>query len=66
MRHKLSHEHNVEHNRSIISALHPIIIGKNYGITAGLQLEHNKIVYDELWLNCSSYGGNIEHNRQLF
>ena len=28
MRHKLSHKHNIEHNRSKIQALHPIMIGK--------------------------------------
>ena len=29
MRYKISAEHNIEHNRLKIRALHPIIIGKN-------------------------------------
>ena len=68
MRHKFSHEHNVEHNRSKISALHPKIIKAQQSAAgacnyANLAIKNDKIVYDELWHNCSSYGHNIEHNR---
>ena len=57
-RHKFSHEDNIEHNRSKIRALHPIIIDKNliiaiFSLTVliihNLVIEINKIVY----MNCS-------------
>ena len=70
MRRNLSHEHNIEHNRSKIRALYPGTMVKNQGMHnsldyANLVIKINKIVY-ELWHNCSSYGHNVEHNRQLF
>ena len=37
MRHKFSPEHNMEHNRSKIRALHPIIISKNKRILGNIE-----------------------------
>ena len=45
--------------------MHPNIIVWSLTTYADLAIKINKIVY-ELWHNCSSYGHNIEHNRQLF
>ena len=44
----------IEHNRSKIKALLPKIIGKNLS-GANLVIKSNKIVYVELWHNCSSH-----------
>ena len=67
MMHKVSYEHNIEHNRSKIRALHPKMIDKIYlePNYANLVIKNNKIIY-KLWHNCGSHGHNIEHNRQLF
>ena len=63
MIHMFSYDHNIEHNRSKIRALHPKIIGKIYlePNYANLVIKNNKILY-KLWHNCSSH----EHNRQMF
>ena len=47
MMHRFSYEHNIEHNRSNIRALHPKIIGKNYlePNYANLVVKNTKIVY---------------------
>ena len=59
---KFSYEHNIEYNRSKIRTLHPKIhLELNY---ANLVIKTNKIIY-KLWHNCSSYGHNIECNRQI-
>ena len=71
---RISHKISPEHNTSTVRALHPIIIGKTKGFLkhnsleldyADLVIKDHTIVY-ELWHNCSFYGDNIEHNRQLF
>ena len=76
VRHKISPEHNIEHNRPNIRALtiHPIIIDKNKRIL--VKIKHNslelncadliiKLYINCVWHNCNFYGHNIEHNRQL-
>ena len=65
--HKFSYEHNSEHNRSKIRALHPKIIGKIYlePNHANPVIKNNKIIH-KLWRNRSSHGHNIEHNRKIF
>ena len=62
--HKFAYEHNIEHSRSKIKALHPKIMVKIYlePNYANLIIKNNKIIY-RLWHNCSSHGLNIEHNR---
>ena len=66
MIHKFSYEHNVEHKKSKIRALHPTIIGKIYleRNCANLVIKSNKLIH-KLWHNCSSHGHN-EYNRQIF
>ena len=46
MMHKFSYEHNIEHNRSKIRALHPEIIGKFYlePNYVNVVIENNKII----------------------
>ena len=62
MMHKVSYEHNIEHNRSKTRALHPKIIVKIYlePTYANVVINTNKILY-KLWYNCSSNGQILEH-----
>ena len=59
--HKFSYEHNIQHNRSQLRALHPNLIRKIYlhPNCANLVIKNNKIIY-KLWHNCSSHGHNVE------
>ena len=72
IKHKLSHEHNIKHNRSKMRVLQHSIIGKIEPYNSLVPIYANLVIKTiKLYMNCDITAilmgiANIEHNRQHF